>query len=89
MYGVSIDLPFVHAAYRTQLELPDGLVLLSDFNREFERAYGILTTNAAGLKTSCGAPSSWSPRRKDHVSVGQYRSASLPRANDVLAALRA
>jgi len=30
--------------------LPDDLVLLSDFNREFGRSYDLLTTTATGMK---------------------------------------
>ena len=75
--------------YRTQLELADDLVLLSDFNREFGRAYGILTTTAAGYKDVL---------RRTVFIVGRdgkisYRwdntdPPSLPKADDVLAALR-
>jgi peroxiredoxin len=32
------------------LNLPDDLVLLSDFNRDFGRAYDLLTTTATGMK---------------------------------------
>ena len=50
MYGVSIDSTWAHDAWRKQLGLPDDLVLLSDFNREFGRAYDLLFTNATGMK---------------------------------------
>ena len=49
VYGVSIDSPFSHNVYRNQLALPDELLLLSDFNRDFGRAYGILNTTATGF----------------------------------------
>jgi thioredoxin-dependent peroxiredoxin len=32
------------------LGLPADIVLLSDFNRDFGTAYGLLTTSASGLK---------------------------------------
>ena len=50
MYGISVDSPWSHEAWRNQLGLPAELVLLSDFNRTFGQAYGVLTTSAAGMK---------------------------------------
>ena len=50
MYGVSVDSTWAHDAWRHQLGLPDDLVLLSDFNRGFGTAYGLLNTSAAGMK---------------------------------------
>jgi peroxiredoxin len=50
VYGVSIDSTWSHDAWRSQLGLPADLVLLSDFNRDFGNAYGLLYTNAAGMK---------------------------------------
>lgn len=50
MYGISVDSTWAHDAWRQQLGLPDDLVLLSDFNREFGSAYGLLHTTASGLK---------------------------------------
>jgi peroxiredoxin len=50
VYGISVDSTWAHEAWRKQLGLPEDVVLLSDFNREFGRAYGLLTTSAAGLK---------------------------------------
>jgi peroxiredoxin len=88
VFGISIDSPFSHAAYRTQLELPDSLALLSDFNRDFGRAYDILNTTASGLKDVL--------RRSvfivDRDGKITYRwdnttPPSLPKADDVLAAL--
>ena len=48
--GISIDSTWAHSVYRGQLNLPEHFKLLSDFNRDFGRAYGILTTTASGLK---------------------------------------
>jgi thiol peroxidase len=89
VYGISTDSPFSHGAFRTQIQLADDLVLLSDFNREFGRAYGILTTNAAGFKDVL---------RRTVFIVGRdgkitYRwdnpdPPGLPKADEVLAALR-
>lgn len=50
MYGVSVDSSWAHDVWRKQLGLPDDLVLLSDFNRDFGRSYDLLTTSASGLK---------------------------------------
>jgi peroxiredoxin len=50
VYGISVDSTWAHEAWRSQLGLPAELVLLSDFNREFGNAYGLLYTNAAGMK---------------------------------------
>jgi glutaredoxin-dependent peroxiredoxin len=88
VYGISVDSPFSHGVYRTQLNLPDRLTLLSDFNRDFGRAYGILNTTASGLKDVL---------RRTVFIVGQdgrltYRwdnttPPSLPKSDDVLGAL--
>jgi len=50
VYGISVDSTWSHDAWRKQLGLPDDLVLLSDFNRDFGRAYELLTTSATGMK---------------------------------------
>lgn len=50
VYGISVDSTWAHDAWRKELQLPDDLVLLSDFNRVFGAAYGLLNTSAAGLK---------------------------------------
>jgi peroxiredoxin len=47
---VSVDSTWAHDAWRNQLGLPASLVLLSDFNRDFGTAYGLLTTSASGMK---------------------------------------
>jgi peroxiredoxin len=69
--------------------LPDALVLLSDFNRDFGRAYGLLNTTATGLKDVL--------RRAVLVIDQQARVTyrwdvpdppRLPTADEVLAALR-
>jgi thiol peroxidase len=50
VFGISVDSTWAHEAWRTQLGLPDDLVLLSDFNREFGEAYHLAWTSATGLK---------------------------------------
>jgi peroxiredoxin len=50
VYGISVDSPFCHDDWRAHLRLPDDLVLLSDFNRDFGRAYELLNTTAAGMR---------------------------------------
>ena len=88
MYGISIDSPFSHNAYRAQLGLPDELVLLSDFNRDFGQAYGILNTTASGLKDVLRRtvfivnPSGEITYRWDNTDPP-----SLPKADEVLTAL--
>ena len=50
VFGISVDSPWAHEAWRAQLGLPDDLVLLSDFNRHFGRAYDLLYTSSSGLQ---------------------------------------
>ena len=50
VYGISVDSPFCHDDWRAHLQLPDDLVLLSDFNRDFGRAYDLLNTTATGMR---------------------------------------
>jgi glutaredoxin-dependent peroxiredoxin len=50
VYGISVDSTWAHDAWREKLGLPEDLVLLSDFNRDFGRAYDLLTTTATGMK---------------------------------------
>lgn len=50
MYGISVDSTWAHEAWRSQLGLAAELVLLSDFNRDFGTAYGLLYTNASGMR---------------------------------------
>jgi peroxiredoxin len=50
VFGVSVDSPWCHEAWRNHLGLPAEISLLSDFNREFGRAYEILFTTPTGLR---------------------------------------
>jgi peroxiredoxin len=50
VFGISVDSTWAHEAWRSQLGLPADMVLLSDFNRDFGDAYGLLTTNPLGMK---------------------------------------
>jgi len=50
VYGISVDSTWAHEAWRAQLGLPEDLVLLSDFNREFGQAYDLAYTTPTGLK---------------------------------------
>jgi thioredoxin-dependent peroxiredoxin len=50
VYGISVDSTWAHDAWHSKLGLPADLVLLSDFNREFGSAYGLLTTSPSGMK---------------------------------------
>ena len=50
MYGISVDSTWSHDDWRTPLGLPDDLVLLSDFNRDFGRVYDLLNTTASGMR---------------------------------------
>ena len=90
MYGISVDSTWAHDAWRQTLHLPEDLVLLSDFNRDFGSTYGLLNTSAAGLKNIL--------RRAVFVIAADgkivYRwdvpdPPRLPTADEVLDALRA
>jgi glutaredoxin-dependent peroxiredoxin len=50
VFGISVDSTWCHDAWRNQLGLPDDVVLLSDFNREFGEAYGLLTDSPSGMR---------------------------------------
>jgi glutaredoxin-dependent peroxiredoxin len=50
VFGISVDSTWCHDAWRNQLDLPDDVVLLSDFNREFGEAYGLLTDSPSGMR---------------------------------------
>ena len=50
VFGISVDSTWCHDAWRNQLGLPDDVVLLSDFNREFGEAYGLLTNSPSGMR---------------------------------------
>lgn len=45
---MSVDSTWCHGGWRNFLGLPPELVLLSDFNREFGRAYGLLVSRPDG-----------------------------------------
>jgi peroxiredoxin len=49
VFGISVDTPYCHDQWRDALDLPESLILLSDFNREFGTAYDLLFTTAAGF----------------------------------------
>jgi len=48
VFGISIDSPFVAQRFRQELELP--FPLLSDFNRDASRAYGVLYDDLFGMR---------------------------------------
>ncbi len=48
VYGVSVDSPFVNVKFAKENNLP--FPLLSDFNREASKAYGVLMEDLIGLK---------------------------------------
>jgi peroxiredoxin len=50
MFGISVDSTWAHDVWRGQLGLPEDLVLLSDFNRDFGHAYGVAWTSPSGMK---------------------------------------
>lgn len=89
MYGVSIDSTWAHDAWREKLGLPDDLVLLSDFNRDFGRAYDLLTTTAAGMKdVTRRAVLVISPEGKITYRWDVPDPPRLPNADEVLSAMR-
>lgn len=48
VFGISVDSPFVTGKFRTDEDLP--FPILSDFNKEVSRAYGVLHEDLLGLK---------------------------------------
>ncbi len=50
VFGLSVDSTWCHEAWRAHINLPWEIVLLSDFNREWGRAYGLLHDTASGFK---------------------------------------
>jgi peroxiredoxin len=89
VFGVSVDSTWAHDAWRTQLGLPDDLVLLSDFNREFGRAYDLLWTNTSGMKDVLRrAVLLIDPDGKIIYRWDVPDPPRLPTANEVLDALR-
>lgn len=48
VYGISVDSTWAHDAWRTVLSLPDEIVLLSDFNRDFGERYDLLYDSPSG-----------------------------------------
>ncbi len=48
LFGISVDSPFVTALFREEEDIP--FPILSDFNREVTRAYGVLNDDFFGLK---------------------------------------
>jgi peroxiredoxin len=86
---VSVDSTWAHDAWRNQLGLPDDLVLLSDFNRDFGRAYDLLTTSASGLRDVLRrAVLVINPDGKIVYRWDVPDPPRLPTADEVLAALR-
>jgi peroxiredoxin len=89
VYGVSVDSSWAHDAWRAQLGLPDDLVLLSDFNRDFARSYDLLTTSASGMKDVLRrAVVAINPEGKIMYRWDVPDPPRLPNADEVLAALR-
>lgn len=48
VFGISVDSPFVTARFQEEEDIP--FPILSDFNREVTRAYGVLNEDFFGLK---------------------------------------
>jgi peroxiredoxin len=48
VYGISVDSPFVTEKFRTTEQIP--FPILSDFNRDVARTYGVLYEDLFGLK---------------------------------------
>jgi peroxiredoxin len=89
VYGISVDSTWAHDAWRSQLGLPSDLVLLSDFNRQFGNAYGLLTTSATGMKDILRrSVLVISPEGKVAYRWDVPDPPRLPTADEVLEALR-
>ncbi len=85
--GVSVDSPFTLKVWADQLKLP--FELLSDFNRETTRAYGVLYEDLMGLK----GVAKRSAFVIDRNGVVRYRWVSedagkLPNFDEILAAVK-
>jgi peroxiredoxin len=90
VYGISVDSTWAHDAWRSTLGLPGGLVLLSDFNRDFGNAYGLCYTNSSGMRDvlrRCVLIVSSDGKLAYRWDVPE--PPRLPSANEVLDALRA
>ena len=86
---MSVDSTWAHDAWREKLGLPSDLVLLSDFNREFGTAYGLLTTSATGMKDVLRrAVLVIGPERKVVYRWDVPDPPRIPTADEVLEALR-
>jgi peroxiredoxin len=84
-----VDSTWCHDAWREKLGLPQELVLLSDFNRDFGRTYDILTTSASGMKDIVRrAVLVIGPERKITYRWDVPDPPRLPTADEVLSALR-
>ena len=89
MYGISVDSTWAHDAWRAQLGLPADVVLLSDFNREFGNAYGLLNTSPSGMKDILRrSVLVINPDRKIVYRWDVPDPPRLPTADEVLDALR-
>ena len=89
MFGISVDSTWAHDAWREKLGLPSDLLLLSDFNRDFGRAYGLLTTSATGMKDVLRrAVLVIDPRGTITYRWDVPDPPRLPAADEVLAAMR-
>jgi len=89
VYGISVDSTWCHDAWREKLGLPDELVLLSDFNRDFGQRFELLTTSATGMKNLLRrAVLVISPQAKVTYRWDVPDPPRLPTADEVLTALR-
>jgi peroxiredoxin len=89
VYGISVDSTWSHDAWREKLGLPEDLVLLSDFNRDFGTAYDLLTTSATGMKNLLRrAVLVISPERKITYRWDVPDPPRLPTADEVLDGMR-
>ena len=89
VYGISVDSTWAHDAWHSQLKLHDDLVLLSDFNRDFGAAYGLLFTSPSGMNDVLRR--SVFVIQRDGSIVYRWDVPDpprLPTADEVLAALR-
>jgi peroxiredoxin len=84
-----VDSTWCHDAWRDKLGLPEELVLLSDFNRDFGGAYDLLTNSASGMKNIVRrAVLVINPDGKITYRWDVPDPPRLPTADEVLTALR-
>lgn len=88
IYGISVDSTWCHEGWRTAMQMPDGIVLLSDFNRSFGDLYGLTFDAPSGLKRLLRRSAFVIDRDGTVTYVWQEPAPALPKADEVAAEVR-